>query len=440
MKYPPIDPHIVESVLKEINIGDLGKATIREIVKIVDLIQERSGETFIRMEMGVPGLDPVQIGIEAEIDALRRGVSRDYPSIEGIKELKEETARFVKNFINTNVSPEGCIATVGSMQGGYAAFLACSYLDKQKDTALFIDPGFPVQKQQFQVMGQKFTSFDVYEFRGEKLREKLESYLSKGNINSIIFSNPNNPSWICLTEDELKIIGDLANKYDVVVIEDLAYFGMDFRKDFSKPGQPPYQPSVSHYTDNWLMLISSSKVFSYAGQRMAVIVISDKIYNRSYPLLKERFGVDKFGTCIVYRILYSLSSGASHSAQFALAAMFKAANEGKFNFVEGVKEYGERARLMKELFTKYGFRIIYDRDMNEPLADGFYFTIEYPGMKGGELIEKLLYFGISAISLNATGSKYVDGLRACVSQVRLPMIPILEERLKAFHSKYPINN
>ncbi len=438
MKHQTIPPQIVDSVLREMNLGDLSKATIREIVKIVDLIQERSGEKFIRMEMGVPGLDPVQIGIEAEIEALKRGVPRDYPSIEGIKELKEETARFIKNFINTQVSPQGCIATVGSMQGGYAAFLACSYLDKQKDTALFIDPGFPIQKQQFQVMGQKYTSFDVYEFRGEKLRTKLESYLSQGNINSIIFSNPNNPTWVCLTEEELKIVGELANKYDVVVIEDLAYFGMDFRKDFSVPGQPPFQPSVSHYTDKWVMLISSSKVFSYAGQRMAVMVISDAMYNRSYPYLKERFGVDKFGTCIVYRLLYSLSSGASHSAQYALAAMFKAANEGKFNFVSGVKEYGERAKIMKQLFTKCGFTIIYDRDLDEPLADGFYFTIAYPGMKGGELIEKLLYYGISAISLRATGSIYVDGLRACVSQVRMHMMPILEERLKAFNADYPV--
>ena len=76
--------------------------------------------------------------------------------------------------------------------------------EKEKDTALFIDPGFPVQKQQMLVMNQKYVSFDVFDFRGEKLREKLESYLSKGNICNIIYSNPNNPSWICLTDDETK--------------------------------------------------------------------------------------------------------------------------------------------------------------------------------------------------------------------------------------------
>jgi len=186
------------------------------------------------------------------------------------------------------------------------------------------------------------------------------------------------------------------------------------------------------------MLISSSKIFSYAGQRMAVIVLSDYIATRNYDQLKKRFGAGKYVITLTYRILYALSAGATHSAQFAMAAMFKAANEGKLNIVAEVKEYGERAHMMKKLFTKYGFEIVYDKDMDEPIADGFYFTIGYPGMKGGELIEKLLHYGISAITLGSTGSEKVDGLRACVSQTKLTMMPILEERLKQFHADNPV--
>lgn len=436
-KNTPIDFDVVKSKIDLLNIPDLSKATIREIVKVVDMIQAETGDKYIRMEMGVPGLPPEKIGTEAEIAALKAGVANNYPSIEGIPELKSETSRFIKNFMNIDVKPEGCIATTGSMQGGYASFQAVSSMDRKKDTALFIDPGFPIQKQQFKVIGAKFQSFDAYDYRGEKLRNKLEEFLSKGNINSIIFSNPNNPSWICLTNDELKIIGELANKYDVVVIEDLAYFGMDFRQDFSNPGQPPFQPSVANYTNNWIMLISSSKVFSYAGQRMAVMVISDELYHRPYPDLQERFGADRLGYAIVYRLLYSLSSGASHSGQHALASMFKAASDGRFNFVEPVKEYGERAKIMKKLFTKYGFKIVYGKDLDQDLADGFYFTIEYPGMKGGELIENLLYYGISAISLRGAGSEHVDGLRACVSQIQRSQFDDLEYRLKRFHEDFP---
>ncbi|MEA3448555.1 MAG: pyridoxal phosphate-dependent aminotransferase [Bacteroidota bacterium] len=432
MKNLPLSKDYINGFAKKFGLRDLGKATIREIVGMVNFIQQDSGVPFFRMEMGVPGLNPPEVGVNAEIEALKKGVASDYPMVDGIKPLKEEASKFIKNFMNTDISPEGCVPTVGSMQGGYASFLLCNNLVPGKDTALFIDPGFPVQKQQFKVLNQKYESFDVYNFRGKKLHDKLESYLKNGNINSIIYSNPNNPTWICFTDEELKIIGELANKYDVIVIEDLAYVAMDFRVDMSKPGEPPYQPSVSKYTDNYILLISSSKAFSYAGQRLAVTAISDKIYHRKYDTLQDRFGADEFGYTFVLRIIYSLSSGVSHSAQYALTAMFKAANEGEFNFVKSVKEYGKRASIMKKMFTEAGFDIVYDTDIDKPIADGFYFTISYPGMSGGELLEALMQVGISAIALDNTGSDRSEGLRACVSQIGLDKMDALQERINLF--------
>lgn len=434
----PIDFQIVTDKIKDLNVPVVGKATIREIKRLVDNIEAASGKKFIRMEMGVPGLPPAKVGTDAEIEALQRGVAAIYPDIDGIPPLKKEVSLFVKNFLDIDVDPAGCIPTVGSMQGGFASFMTLSRMNKERDTTLFIDPGFPVHKQQHRVMGYKYDSFDVYEYRGEKLREKLESYFRQGNIHSVLYSNPNNPSWICFTNTELQIIGDLANKYGVVIIEDLAYFGMDFRKDYSKPGVPPYQPTVAKYTDNYILLISSSKAFSYAGQRIGMMVISDKLFNTKAEDLLRNYSSDQFGRAMIFGSVYSLSSGTAHSAQYALAAILKAANEGKFNFVEEVKEYGEKAKIMKKLFVDNGFRIVYDRDIDQPIADGFYFTIMYPGFDGPDLIEELLYYGISAISLSITGSEHSEGLRACVSLVKRTQFPDLEFRLKKFHELHPI--
>lgn len=430
----PLEKSYIENRINDAGLEDLERATIREIVGLVNKISEEKEIKYLRMEMGVPGLPPAEVGINAEIEALRKGVASDYPMVDGVKALKEETSAFIKNFMNIDLKPEGCVPTVGSMQGGYASFLLCGNLEKKKDTSLFIDPGFPVQKQQFKVLGQKYESFDVYNYRGKSLKDKLESFLQKGHINSIIYSNPNNPSWICFTEEELQIIGELANKYDAIVIEDLAYFAMDFRQDLSHPGKPPFQPSVANYTDNYILLISSSKAFSYAGQRMAVTCISDALYHRKYPLLPERFGAKEFGYAFVLRILYSLSSGATHSTQYALAAMLKAANKGSFNFVKGVREYGKRAQVMKKLFLDAGFQIVYDKDVDKELADGFYFTISYPGMSGDTLLRYILRSGISAISLLNTGSERNEGLRACVSQIGLDAMDELEKRIQIFKS------
>ena len=432
----PIPRHIVNRAKKESGLGNIGQASIREVVRLVHNIEKASGQRFVKMEMGVPGLPAAPTGIEAQIEALHDGVASVYPSIEGIDALKEEASRFAALFMNIDVAPAGCVPTVGSMQGSLTAFMVNSRCHSGKEYTLFIDPGFPVQKQQHHVLGLKYKTFDVYNYRGAQLRAKLEEYLRQGNVHTIVYSNPNNPSWICLTDNELRIIGELATRYDAIVLEDLAYFGMDFRRDYGKPGQPPYQPSVAHYTDHYVLLFSGSKVFSYAGERIALMMIGNQQFARRYPDLKRYYSSDRYGHAAVYGALYAISSGTGHSAQYALAAMLKAVNDQSFDFIEQVKEYGDKARVMKELFTRYGFQIVYDRDEDAPLADGFYFTISYPGFSGNDLLEELLYYGISAIALDITGSERSEGLRACVSQTQPSQFADLEARLKAFKENH----
>ena len=69
----PINPQIVDEKLAQNRISNVGKSSIREIKKLVDDIEKASGEKFIRMEMGIPGLPAADVGINAEIDALKNG-------------------------------------------------------------------------------------------------------------------------------------------------------------------------------------------------------------------------------------------------------------------------------------------------------------------------------------------------------------------------------
>lgn len=436
MRPTPINKELIDNTIREHGIQDFAKATIREVKGVAAHAEKESGVEFIKMEMGIPGLPAAQIGVDAQIKSLQDGIAHSYPDIQGLPALKEAASEFVKAFIGVDINPEGCVPVCGSMQGTFASFLTCSQADKKKDTVLFIDPGFPVQKMQLQVQGTKYETFDVYNFRGEKLGPKLESYLTNGNICAIVYSNPNNPSWICMTDDELRTIGSLATKYDCIIMEDLAYFAMDFRRDI-RPFQEPYQPSVANYTDNYILLISGSKAFSYAGERIGVTCISDKLFHRHYHDLAERYEGLPFGPVFSTRMLYALSSGTSHSAQYAMAAMLKAAAEGKFDFRSEIKIYGDRAHKLKEIFTRHNFYIVYDKDLDQPIADGFYFTIGYPGMTSGELAHELMYYGVSAICLVTTGSEQ-EGLRVCTSFIRDEQYAALEERMAIFAENNPV--
>ena len=428
---------LVERAVSELHIADLSQATIGDVLLVAQYLEKETGIPFIRMDQGSPGLPANQIGIEAEKAALDRGVGSQYPAAAGVAELKNEASRFVKAFMNVEISPRACVPTTGSVAGSFGSFIACTQRISGKNKVLFIDPGFPIQKSQLRIIGVQWEEFDIYHYRGQALREKLESFLSKGDIATIIYSNPNNPAWICLEEEELAIIGELATKYDVIVMEDLAYFCMDFRRDLGHPFEPPYPPTVAHYTDNYILMLSSSKIFSYAGQRMALTCISDKLFDRQYPALAERYkDAGVFGPTLIASILYMITSGCTASTQYAYAEMLRLSTEGKINFVEDTREYARRAERMKKIFTDNGFHIVYDYDATQVVGDGFFFTIGYGKMKGGELLRELLYYGVSSISLSTTGSEQ-EGVRACTSRMREELYPVMEERMKAFHEDHP---
>lgn len=429
----PISQQTLDENIKKLGVTNENRISIRETVRLANMLEKESNEKFIRLEMGVPGLKPPQIAIEAEHNANLKGLGAIYPPVNGIDELKEETSKFAKNFINIDVPPECCLPATGSMQGCFAAFMVANRTDAKKGKTLFIDPGFPVNKAQLRALGMEFYTFDVYNYRGEKLEAKLEEFLSKGDVSTILYSSPNNPSWINFTNQELEIIGKMADKYNAIVIEDLAYFGMDLRRDISQPGQPPYNPSVANYTKNFIILLSGSKAFSYAGQRISMMLISPTIFNSNYPDLLKYFGNANFGHAMIFDALYTLSTGTTHSVQCGFAAILRACNNGDYNFVNDIREYAKRAKYLKEQFLNNGFSIVYDLDGNQPIGDGFYFTVKYPGLTGTQLIKKMLRYGISAIGLNICGSEHSDGLRICVSQLSEDLFPIVKQRLEMFH-------
>ena len=429
---------LVAKAVEELHIADLKRATIGEVLLVAQYLEQKTGIPFIRMDQGSPGLPVNRYGVEAEKAALDRGVGSQYPAAAGVPELKYEASRFVKAFLNVDISARACVPTVGSVAGSYGSFIACTQCTPGKNKVLFIDPGFPIQKSQLRVIGAEWEEFDIYNYRSEALRGKLEQMLSKGDVAAIVYSNPNNPAWICLEEQELKIIGELATKYDVIVMEDLAYFCMDFRHDLGHPFEPPYPPTVARYTDNYILMLSSSKIFSYAGQRMALTCISDKLFDRHYPALAERYkDAGVFGQTLIASILYMITSGCTASTQYAYAEMLRLSTEGEINFVEDTREYAIRAERMKKIFTDNGFHIVYDNDVTQRVGDGFFFTIGYGGLSGGDLLTELLYYGVSSISLSTTGSEQ-QGVRACTSRMRDDLYDTLAERMKAFMEDHPL--
>ena len=151
-----------------------------------------------------------------------------------------------------------------------------------------------------------------------------------------------------------------------------------------------------------------------------------------YPALAQRYhDAGVFGVTLTASILYMITSGCTATTQYAYAEMLNLSCDGVIDFVEDTREYERRAARMKEIFCRHGFHIVYDRDVDRKVGDGFFFTLGYGDMTGEELLLELMYYGVSSICLSTTGSlKY--GVRACVSRMREELYDVLDERMAAF--------
>jgi hypothetical protein len=180
-------------------------------------------------------------------------------------------------------------------------------------------------------------------------------------------------------------------------------------------------------------------MFSYAGQRIALSILSPELMEKTAPDMVERLGTSNVGHAFVHGVLYPIAACVPESPQYGLLALLREVNAGNPRLFWPAMEYSRRARIMKKMFLESGFTLVYDNDLGEPLADGFYFTIAYPGIgDGADLLMELLHYGISAITLETTGSCRTEGLRACVSLVGDDQFETLRARLGAFRQDHPI--
>ena len=427
----PISEEILEGIFDETGY-DQNNLSIRETNRLATLISQKGKLEFVRMEMGIPNLPTPDIAKKAEKEAIDKGLQGIYPPFDGIPELKIAGSEFVKAFLNLDVSPEHVIPTCGSLQGGYISQALAGNMHKGKDTILYLDPTFPVTRYQAKFLGLNIDGIELYDNRGEKLLTAIKEKISSGNVGGLLWSSPNNPSWSCLNVEELKGISEICDENDILAIEDLAYLGMDFRKAYSKPHTEPYIPTVGKFGKNWVTLISASKAFSFPGPRCGLAIISPKLNRQEFVQLEKFCGRKRFGHAFSLGGLYVTTSGTSHTAQFALAKVLEKSTNGEYNFIDVTRAYGQRAKDVRKIFLKYGFKQVYEKDMDETVGDGFYLTMSYPKYDGTNLMLELLKYGISTITLKSTGSNRHEGLRVCISFVDSKDIPVLEDRLKKF--------
>ena len=96
------------------------------------------------------------------------------------------------------------------------------------------------------------------------------------------------------------------------------------------------------YTSRGISLVSSSKIFSYAGQRIALTIISPELMEKEAPGLMRNFGTSNIGHALLHGVLYPVAACVPESPQYGLLALLKAVNGGDQSLFEPAREYARR--------------------------------------------------------------------------------------------------
>jgi aspartate/methionine/tyrosine aminotransferase len=412
---------VIDETLRHAGI-DFNKLDIQELWKQIGELEKKLGVEYVRMDFGVPGLPPPHAAIYAQLQAISNELSvMTYPPAGGTTELKGAASAFIQNFLNLDVEAEYCFPTCGATQAAFIAQAIAGRRDGARAKVLHLEPGYPPIKEQTRFLGLGSCGIDLFACRGTRLVKQVHQYCQDGEIAAIAWSSPNNPTAAILSEEELQGIAELCDQNDVIAIEDAAYLCM------SPNSSPPRVRSVAHFTDNFFLLLSASKMLSYAGERLGLLVTSRSLAARNYEFLRGFFGCANVGQAIT-RAIFNLTAGAPHSAQLGVAAAFNAASRGEYDLVGTLAEYGRRARALKDIFVGNGFSLLYTNGQDP----GFYLTFAYPGYNAPNLLKELLYYGITALPLRLFGSSQSDGVRACVGLLGPKEIRRLEQRVRSF--------
>ncbi len=367
---------------------------MRKIVKSLEVskirqiaLKMREISDGINFTIGEPSQD-IPNEVKQEMISKIQNVQMGYCSTGGLVELREEIAKYYNKCFGSNFNGKNCIITIGATEG--IAVFARAIIE-EGDEILIPLPAYPGYEPNILMEGGK----PVY-INTEKNQFKVTAEMIEENITdktkAVILTYPNNPTGICLSEEEMDKIAEVVRKHDIYLLCDEIYAALSFEK-FN---------SIAKYQDieDKVVIISGfSKSHSMTGYRIGYMLSSEENISN-----------------LIKTSQYTTTGVATVSQYGALVALDKCLDRSEI-----VKENEERVMYMTKGLERLGFDVI------KP-EGAFYIFASYGKISNkdslsfcNDILEKTHVGIVPGICFNVE-----DYVRFSVTQD----IPVLEEALQ----------
>jgi aspartate/methionine/tyrosine aminotransferase len=232
---------------------------------------EKSGKEIVHLEIGQPDFPTPPNICEAAIRALRDGKT-GYGPAAGLPELREAIAEHAGRRRGTTFKPEQVIVTPGAKP---IILYTIQSLVGPGDEVIYPDPGFPMYASLIRHSGALPVALPLREktgfrFDADEFREKLTQ-----RTRLIIINSPQNPTGGVLTDEDLRVLTEEANRRDLMVLADEIYINFlydgFFKSIVAFPGM----------AERTVVLDGFSKSYSMTGWRVGYGIVP--------PRLREAF-------------------------------------------------------------------------------------------------------------------------------------------------------
>lgn len=277
----------------------------------VNKISEETGRDFILFQRGEMGFQTPQYIVEAMFEAINQGNTK-YPVSGGHIKLKNAIINKLNDFNSIKgITPENIVVTHGGQEGLQLVFK----LFEGKKIVSF-SPVWSVILENY----VPFTNLDFIQVPFEKDFSIDYQLLEKNlkDVSLLYLNTPHNPTGKVFTEDEIKTIVSVCEKYGVYILSDEAYEKITF------DGKKHFSPMQLEY-DKIFSVFTFSKTYAMTGWRLGYIVTRDKEIGRMLRLGE-----------------YTQTAGVPTFTQFAGA--------------EAISNKVKENEFLKELLTEYEIR------------------------------------------------------------------------------------
>src|SRR6185295_18737827 len=241
--------------------GVHGEAAFEMLARATEL--ERQGRNIVHLEIGEPDFDTPAPIVRAGIEGLKQGKTH-YAPVNGVRELREAIARSLSKKHKTSVDAANVLVSPGAK---VMIFAIIHSLVDPGDEVIYAAPVYPAYEAAVLMAGAVPVQVVLDEAR--EFRFSLDEMARRitPRTRMIVINTPQNPTGGVLTIEDLKGIGELARKHDLLILSDEIYSEIYY--DIPSASML----DVPDIMDRLILVSGFSKTYAMTGWRIGYGVI-----------------------------------------------------------------------------------------------------------------------------------------------------------------------